>query len=107
MLGMFDNKYRNKRITRFAKGQPCTLRLPGVCDGGGATSVWAHSNLLRHGKGRGTKAHDIFGCVACYQCHEVLDERVSSSWTADELDNEFQRAHEESLLMLLDQGVIA
>ena len=106
MLGMLTEKYRNQKIIDFAKGQSCTLRLATYCDGGGASSVWAHSNLMRHGKGRGVKAHDIFGCIACFGCHDVLDGRVRSHFAEEDLDREFQRAHEESLLLLLDKGVL-
>jgi len=67
--------YRNKKITQFARGKMCTLLIPGICNGNPETSVWAHSNELIHGKGRGIKAHDIFGCIACSDCHDAVDGR--------------------------------
>jgi hypothetical protein len=60
-------------ITDSARGRECLLRLPGVCCGDAAKTVWAHSNSSRHGKGGALKAHDVFGCYACYDCHMVFD----------------------------------
>ena len=62
-------------LTRLAKGAPCTLLIPGIHrpDPGNQTSVWAHSNLLEHGHGAGTKSHDPFGAIACYWCHAAID----------------------------------
>ena len=60
-------------LTETARGQDCTLRVPGVCSFDTATTVWAHSNWDEHGKGKGLKAHDPFGCWACSACHDWLD----------------------------------
>jgi hypothetical protein len=100
-----EEKYKNKKITGFARGRSCTLRLPGVCKNRVDTCVWAHSNRLSHGKGKGTKAHDIFGCVACFECHAVLD-GAKSDLTRERIEFEFDRARDESLLNLLLNKVI-
>lgn len=63
--------YRSKALRDTARGAPCTLELLG-CDGGGETSVWAHSDEIAHGKGRGSKASDAMGCIACGPCHSQL-----------------------------------
>jgi hypothetical protein len=65
------------KITDFARGQDCLLRLPGVCNGNPETSVWAHSNRYADGKGAGLKADDRNGCIACYACHMVYDRQFS------------------------------
>ena len=70
-----DTLNRSQRLLRSSKGQPCTLRLPG-CDGGGETTVAAHSNKAVHGKGMGRKADDIWSVDACYSCHDILDGRA-------------------------------
>ena len=49
------------------------MRLPGICRNDCETVVFAHSNLLRHGKGMGLKADDRFGAYACFACHAVID----------------------------------
>ena len=68
---------RNPHLLRMARGQPCLLRLPG-CDGGGATTVAAHSNAHRHGKAMGRKADDCFSVQACFSCHVALDQGPAS-----------------------------
>jgi hypothetical protein len=64
---------RSQKILRSAKGQPCAFRFPGVCQGGTETTVWAHMNGGRFGKGMGMKAHDILGGHACFWCHRYID----------------------------------
>lgn len=63
-------------IRKAARGQRCTLCLPGVCNYDTETTVLAHSNLLEHGKGMGLKAPDTAACFACSACHDVLDGRA-------------------------------
>lgn len=60
--------YRNPKLTRLAKGQPCVS-----CGAQDGTVIWAHSNLLEHGKGKGIKAHDAAGMFLCHKCHSALD----------------------------------
>lgn len=62
--------YRNKRLLDEARHHPC--QYCGVDDG---TIVAAHSNEVRHGKGRGIKAHDIFIAYLCMACHDLVDGR--------------------------------
>lgn len=64
---------RSRKILDSAKGAPCALRFPGICQGGTETTVWAHLNGARYGKGAGVKAHDILGAPACFRCHAYLD----------------------------------
>lgn len=64
-------------ITKSARGQDCTLKIPGGCCGDSSTTVWAHSNEARHGKGLGIKAHDHFGAYACWKCHAIYDRQMS------------------------------
>ncbi|KVN83470.1 nuclease domain-containing protein [Burkholderia ubonensis] len=63
------------RITESARGEACTLNLPGICNWNWETTVWAHSNWLNGGKAKGKKLAraDHIGCYACYACHMVLD----------------------------------
>lgn len=63
---------RSKAILKSAQGENCTVHSP-PCNNDTTTTIWAHSNLQIHGKGKGIKAHDIFGCYACYHCHIWLD----------------------------------
>lgn len=65
---------RSRKILDSAKGQTCSLRFPeGICGANPETTVWAHLNGARYGKGAGIKAHDILGAHACDRCHAYLD----------------------------------
>jgi len=57
------------KIRKSAKGQPCLVRVPGVCNGNTETTVLAHVN----GGGVGVKAGDHEAAYACSTCHEWLD----------------------------------
>ena len=95
--------YRNPKLTKFAQDKPCTLKIAGVCNGDPATSVWAHSNLLRHGHGTAIKSHDLFGCIACSSCHDWLDNGSAERASKEEL---FLYAWERSMIMACEAGVL-
>jgi hypothetical protein len=65
--------YRNRPLLDLARGQPCQMRVSGVCIGGTETTVSAHSNQARHGHGKGVKAADPFVAESCVACHTWLD----------------------------------
>ena len=60
-------------LRKRARGQPCTVRLPG-CDGGGETTVLAHIRYAGTG-GMGMKPLDIQAVCACASCHDAIDGR--------------------------------
>ena len=56
-------------LTKSAKGQPCQVRIAGVCNFDDSTTVLAHLN----GAGMGIKSLDIHGAFSCSSCHFWLD----------------------------------
>lgn len=64
---------RSQAVLDSSRGQPCSANFPGICCADPATTVWAHLNGHRFGKGAGIKAHDILGFHACYACHAYYD----------------------------------
>jgi len=60
------------KYTKSAKGQNCTVRIPGVCNHNPETVVFAHLN----GGGMGMKHSDIHGAYACSACHDEIDRRT-------------------------------
>lgn len=71
-------------IRKAARGQDCTLRIPGICNYNPETTVLCHSNYLSDGKGLGLKAPDTEACFGCSACHDVLDRRVPwPSWMTE------------------------
>ncbi|WP_426269176.1 DUF1364 domain-containing protein [Dyella kyungheensis] len=81
-------------LRKFAKGQPCMVRLPG-CDGGGETTVLAHYRLAGY-CGIGVKPEDdAFGAWACASCHNLCDGRAKlKDWTYEEI----RLAHAEGVM---------
>ena len=71
-------------LRKFAEGQICQLRIPGVCNFDPATTVLAH---LRRGgvAGMGQKPPDICGVHACSKCHDCIDGRTPH--TINDLDS--------------------
>lgn len=65
------------KIRAAARGQTCTLRLPG-CNGDTETTVFAHAPSVDNGMGLKT-APDFWGAFACSHCHDVVDGRVPTS----------------------------
>jgi len=74
--------YRNARITKAAKGEPCTLNTP-WCNNNPETTVFCHLNESFAGKGAGQKADDLFGFFGCSTCHDVYDGRIDKGMKFD------------------------
>lgn len=61
--------FRKRSLLDLARDQACVM-----CGAQDGSIVWAHSNLLEHGKGKGQKAHDGMGAFLCYRCHYEYDQ---------------------------------
>ena len=70
---------RIKQIRDSARGQPCTIEIPDVCNHDPETTVLAHYQAPGHG-GMGTKPDDSSAAYSCSSCHDVLDGRVPYGW---------------------------
>lgn len=79
--------YRSRKYLAAAKGQPCTLQIPGVCIGGTETTVACHSPLKEDRNG--TKAPDYCVADGCSACHDYLDRR--SRVCGEHITEEYQR----------------
>lgn len=66
-------------LTKYAKDQPCDIRVPHHCCFDPATSVWCHVRLMNV-SGLGLKSPDILGCVGCHVCHDIVDGRLTSEF---------------------------
>lgn len=96
--------FTHQPLRDLARGAPCMFKVPGICNNDPETSVWCHSNELRHGKGKAIKAHDCFGAIGCSACHAWHDQGRASR--ADKIEA-FYRAFEGTLLWLWWTGKIA
>lgn len=95
-------KVRSKAIMASARGQPCSLRLPGYCNHNVLTTVCAH--LPGIGKGTGTKVSDLHVAYMCSECHRAMDLNLV------EQDGTFWkwvlRAHCETQARMVEAGII-
>lgn len=57
-----------------ARGMPCQVRLPGICNFNPETTVLAHLRMAGL-CGTGIKPHALIGAWACSACHDALDRR--------------------------------
>lgn len=67
-----QKRHESRYLRDSARGQPCLVRLPGICNHDPATTVLAHLN----GGGMGTKYSDLMGAFACSACHDEIDRRT-------------------------------
>lgn len=87
-------------LRKAAMGQPCTLRLPGVCVGGTETTVLAH--LYVGPKAMGGKGPDYFGFFACHACHAAWD-----GYKAENRHCIALQALQETWENLFDRGILS
>lgn len=63
----------SQRLRDSARGEDCTLRLPGVCNFQPETTVLAHVPCGQ--RGIGMKGPDQISAYTCSACHDALDGR--------------------------------
>ena len=68
----------SQAIRDAARGQECTVRLPGVCNFDPETTVLAHIPAQAGISGVGIKPVDLSGAFMCSACHDVIDGRGQS-----------------------------
>jgi hypothetical protein len=81
------------RERKAAKGKPCMVRLPNICNGNPETTVLAHYRLAGY-CGTALKPPDSMAAWACSDCHDAIDGRIRTMYTRDEL----RLAHAEGVM---------
>jgi hypothetical protein len=90
------------KITKSAKGEDCLVRIPGVCNHNPETTIFAHIG----GGGMGIKSGDSEGAYCCSRCHDVLDGRVKSDYTRDEIELWHHQGAMRTRYMLTAKGLM-
>lgn len=105
---MKASRPKSTPIRKSARGEDCTLMIPGVCNRDPETVVLCHSNRLEDGKGMGLKAPDKEGAYGCSCCHDVLDgRRPLPGWmTRAQLADVFDRARTITQEILKQKGLL-
>lgn len=90
------------KLRASARGELCCVRLPGVCDGGGETTVLAH--LPMPGLPSGSKVSDVVATFACAGCHREIDTGARADWPDREHD--LRRAQSLTLTRWIELGLV-
>ena len=96
---------RIKQIRDSARGQPCTIEIPGVCNHDPQTTVLAHYQPPGHG-GMGTKPDDSSAAYACSSCHDQLDGRTTWWDAGSSKDWYWFRGMRQTWRLLLENEVL-
>ena len=91
----------SKKIRSSARDEDCSLRL-GACSSN-ETVILAH---IGRNRGMGIKCADYMAVYACSNCHDIIDGRIKSEYTQDQLSTEKIRALEETLCKLFRKGLL-
>ena len=94
------------KITQSAKGENCTVRIIGYCNGNPETTVLAHLSGIRYGHGTAKKVNDLHGAYCCSGCHDAIDGRVRTNHTRDELKLSHLEGVIETQLRLIEKGLL-
>lgn len=73
MRKVSDRKAKESHpLRRSAKGEACTLRIPGVCKNDTSAVVLCHVNgvLLKSNNSKQVDMHAFYGCSACHDAQE-------------------------------------
>jgi len=65
---------KRSKIRESAKGETCTLMIPGVCNFNPETVVLCHAP--HPDKGMGMKGPDTWAAYGCSDCHAEMDGRT-------------------------------
>lgn len=90
------------KLRKSARGRDCQVRIPGQCDWRPDTVVLAHLN----GGGMGRKRDDIHGAFCCASCHDALDGRAKTGFSAQELKLFHMEGVMRTRAIWLEEGLI-
>lgn len=93
------------KLTEAARDEPCLVRIPGVCTGGGADTVLAHYRMAGL-CGTSIKPLDLIGAYACKACHDAVDGRGNTDWDYDTLRLWHAEGCFRTLQRAFDKGLI-
>lgn len=93
---------KQTKITKSARNQPCLIRIPGVCNGVDETTVLCHLN----GGGMGMKRASYEAAYACNKCHDAIDFRSKTKYSAEELKLWHLEGVMRTIKILVEKGLI-
>jgi hypothetical protein len=67
-------------LRQEARGEQCTIRVPGICCGDPAKVVLCHVRIIGI-SGIGMKSPDALAAYGCHPCHDLVDGRTKTNYT--------------------------
>lgn len=95
---------KQTKITKSARDEDCSLRIPGVCNFDPATTVFCHAPCVD--KGIGYKSPDWWGAYGCNKCHDAMDGRNWKAIPDTYRDEAWLRGIYETQKKLIAKGLI-
>lgn len=95
---------KSKKIRDSAKGEECTLKIPGTCNYDAETTVLCHFTL--HNGGSAKLNGDLSAGYGCSGCHDVLDGRTVYDWMSGDKEFYMRRSMVRTLDRLVDKGIV-
>ena len=91
-----------------ARGEECTLHIPGACTGGTDTTVAAHWPGMDGDRGMSLKSFDACIAFACIGCHDTVDGRRKppAGETTTTIELAWHRGHLRTLVRLAQKGLL-
>ena len=98
----------DQRIRESARGEDCTVRIPGVCRAHPDYTIWSHAPLGAAGKGGGLKALCLCGAYCCTACDAVIDGQapLPGGYSRAMALNDWFMGHMRSLVRLRQKGLV-
>lgn len=87
------------KLRKSAKGQNCTMQIPGVCNHNSETVVLCHCPSSE--KGMGNKSSDYWAAYGCSSCHEAMD-----NFRVENADQIWLKAIHATWMNWVDRGLI-
>lgn len=95
---------KSKKLRDSARGQECTFRIVGVCNGNPETTILCHLPDESHGMAK--KSDDFCAAFGCSSCHDAVDGRNRSDEYLNHAHFYNNRANRRTIRAWLDMGLI-
>jgi hypothetical protein len=95
------------KLREAARGRPCMIRFPEVCNWDETTVVLCHYRLAGE-CGTGIKPPDVLGAWGCSACHDLVDGRrpLVGEMTRDAIRLAFAEGVMRTLARLIKEGKV-
>ena len=93
------------KLRKAAKGKDCTLQIHPYCNGNPETVVTCHINC--EDKGWSLKSPDWWSVYGCSNCHDVIDGRMKTDLSSDEVRACIMRGLYRTIKSRIEQGLIS